>query len=60
MSAGGKGSSPRPYSVPKAVFESNWDKIFGGSKPEPAEAPKRNLKALKMAVKSAEVIRGQT
>lgn len=35
MSAGGKGSNPRPYSVPKAVFEANWDRIFGGSNSEP-------------------------
>lgn len=25
----GKGSSPRPYSVPKKVYEENWDRIFG-------------------------------
>ena len=26
---GGKGSSPRPYSVNKKQFDDNWDKIFG-------------------------------
>lgn len=57
MSAGGKGSDPRPLSVPKEVFEANWDRIFGGSKSEPAKAPKRNLKALKMTVKGVEVVR---
>lgn len=25
----GKGSSPRPYSVPRKVYDDNWDKIFG-------------------------------
>lgn len=25
----GKGSRPRPYSVDRKTFDSNWDKIFG-------------------------------
>lgn len=25
----GKGSKPRPYSVDRKTFESNWDRIFG-------------------------------
>ena len=29
MSDGGKGSSPRPYSVDRKTFEKNWEKIFG-------------------------------
>lgn len=33
MSDGGKGSSPRPYSVDRKTFENNWDKIF--KKPDP-------------------------
>lgn len=32
MSAGGKGSAPRPYSVDRKTFEDNWDRIFGQSK----------------------------
>jgi hypothetical protein len=24
----GKGSKPRPLSVPRKVFEDNWDRIF--------------------------------
>ena len=24
----GKGSKPRPFSVPRQVFENNWDRIF--------------------------------
>lgn len=29
MSDGGKGSSPRPYSVNQDQFANNWDAIFG-------------------------------
>jgi hypothetical protein len=29
MSDNGKGSSPRPYSVPKEKFNDTFDKIFG-------------------------------
>ena len=25
----GKGSKPRPFSVDRKTFESNWEKIFG-------------------------------
>ncbi len=28
----GKGSKPRPYSVPKKTFDNNWDKMFGKKK----------------------------
>lgn len=28
MSDGGKGSSPRPYSVSQKEFSDNWDRIF--------------------------------
>lgn len=28
MSDGGKGSAPRPFSVDRKEFESNWDRIF--------------------------------
>lgn len=28
MSTGGKGSKPRPLSVPQDKFDSNWDAIF--------------------------------
>jgi hypothetical protein len=30
----GKGSRPRPYSVNQKTFDSNWDRIFQGSKEE--------------------------
>ena len=29
MSDGGKGSAPRPFSVPKEEFNNNWEAIFG-------------------------------
>ena len=29
MSDGGKGSSPRPYSVDQKTFADNWEAIFG-------------------------------
>jgi len=32
MSDGGKGSAPRPFSVPHSDFAANFDKIFGASK----------------------------
>jgi hypothetical protein len=32
MSDGGKGSSPRPYSVSQEKFSNNWDTIFGKNK----------------------------
>lgn len=32
MSDGGKGSSPRPYSVSQEQFANNWDAIFGKKK----------------------------
>lgn len=28
MSNGGKGSTPRPFSVDRETFEQNWDSIF--------------------------------
>jgi len=32
MSHGGKGDTPRPYSVDQNTFASNWDTIFGKKK----------------------------
>lgn len=26
---GGKGSAPRPVSVPKAIWDENWERVFG-------------------------------
>jgi hypothetical protein len=32
MSDGGKGSSPRPFSVDQKTFSNNWDAIFNRKK----------------------------
>ncbi len=32
MSSGGKGSKPRPISVPRKQFDNNWERIFGKKK----------------------------
>jgi hypothetical protein len=37
MSDGGKGSAPRPFSVPKEEFDNRWDEIFGKKKKTEAE-----------------------
>lgn len=37
MSDGGKGSAPRPLSVPKEEFDNRWDEIFGKKKKTEAE-----------------------
>lgn len=42
MSDGGKGSSPRPFSVPKEQFNSNWDKIFGKKEQKKSEEDNKN------------------
>lgn len=34
MNQGGKGDKPRPFSVDRQVYESNWDQIFQKKKPE--------------------------
>ena len=34
MSSGGKGSKPRPLSVPRKQFDENWERIFGKKKHE--------------------------
>ena len=33
-SDGGKGSTPRPYSVTQQEYDSRWDLIFGRDKPK--------------------------
>jgi len=35
MSDGGKGSSPRPFSVSQDEYDNRWDNIFGRDKPKP-------------------------
>ena len=38
MGDGGKGSAPRPYSVPRKVFDENFDRIFRKDKRAEEEA----------------------
>lgn len=33
-SAGGKGSNPRPFTVPREQYESSWDAIFRKQPPD--------------------------
>jgi hypothetical protein len=40
----GKGSKPRPLSVPRKQFDNNWDRIFGNKKRERTE--KQNNRTL--------------
>ena len=42
MGDGGKGSSPRPYSVSQKQFADNWEKIF--SKKKKSTTPEDNQK----------------
>lgn len=39
----GKGSRPRPFSVDRKTFESNWDKIFNKKKQKPTKSKKPKL-----------------
>ena len=38
-----KGSTPRPFEVPKDQFRDNWDKIFG-KKDKPNQPDKKDTK----------------
>jgi len=40
MGDGGKGSTPRPYSVDWQTFDKNWDLIFGKKKQDESEEKK--------------------
>jgi hypothetical protein len=44
MSTGGKGSKPRPLSIPRKQFDDNWDRIFRNKKRERTE--KQNDRSL--------------
>ena len=60
MSDGGKGSSPRPYSINQEQFDNNWDTIFGKKKKpnyEPDDGPLSDdqLKQIQESAKDAEV-----
>ena len=40
----GKGSRPRPLSVPREKFDQNWDSIFGKKKEKVPVDPKEKTK----------------
>jgi hypothetical protein len=42
MSDGGKGSAPRPFSVPHSDFAANFDRIFGKAPDEIDDAPEED------------------
>lgn len=45
MSDGGKGSKPRPLSIPQKQFDKNWEQIFGKkSKKKDTEKNSKNQK----------------
>lgn len=50
MSDGGKGSSPRPFSVSQEVFEQNWDRIFKKEKPIQETFSKGDLRVNSMGI----------
>ena len=54
MSDGGKGSSPRPYSVDKQTFDNNWDKIFGKKTPQEIDDAKAEDEAVEYMKKLAD------
>lgn len=37
----GKGSTPRPFNIPKEDFRDNWDRIFNKKREEPQPKPPR-------------------
>ena len=43
-SDGGKGSSPRPYSVTQQEYDARWDLIFGRDKPKEDDKEKEQPK----------------
>lgn len=38
----GKGSNPRPYSIPREEFRNNWDQIFGSKEPQTNQADQQD------------------
>ena len=54
MSDGGKGSSPRPYSVDQKTYSANWDRIFKKKTPQEIEDQKAEDEAFEFAQKFKE------
>ena len=51
MSDGGKGSSPRPYSVDQKTYSANWDRIFKKKTPQEIEDEQAEKEAFEFAQK---------
>lgn len=51
MSDGGKGSSPRPFSVDQKTYEDNWNKIFGNKTPKEVDDAKAEDEAFEILEK---------
>jgi hypothetical protein len=61
LSAGGKGSAPRPLSIPPQQFSDNWDRIFkpaANDRCPTHEVETRDLRIIQGTC-TAEVIRDQ-
>ena len=43
----GKGSTPRPFDIPKDQFRDNWDAIFGKKRQDPPAKPSDKTPAAK-------------
>lgn len=43
MSSGGKGDSPRPFSVPLKEFDAKWDAIFRPKKIDSTQSPQKEV-----------------
>ena len=55
MSDGGKGSSPRPFSVDQKTFSENWDMIFGKKEPKIIDDEKAEEEAFEYIKKISEM-----
>lgn len=49
---GGKGSSPRPFSVDQKTFDNNWDQIFGNKSKKDFETTNKNENSTHSEVKN--------
>jgi hypothetical protein len=56
MSDGGKGSSPRPFSVDQSTFENNWELAFGKKekKHESSSMEQESVSVLRSSKESSE------
>lgn len=60
MSDGGKGSSPRPYSVKYEEFSNNFDRIFGKKTPKEIDDAKAEDEAFEELQRIGEKVSQRT